>query len=82
VPNSAPVVNLLEADPITVRLGWSSQLRWSVSSADKVTIDQGIGTVSAAGKVCITPTRTTTYTLSATNRKGTTTRTITIRVVP
>ena len=82
VPNSAPVIKSLEADPLTVKRGWSSQLRWSVSSAEKVMIDSGIGTVSAAGKVCITPTQTTTYTLTATNKKGTTKKQITITVVP
>jgi hypothetical protein len=82
VPNSKPVVNAFTADPTTIQRGWSSQLRWNISSAETVTINNGIGRVSAAGQVCITPTQTTTYTITATNVKGTTTRQITVVVTP
>ena len=56
------------AEPSTIERGQSATLRWSVSDATDVTIAPAVGTVSARGDRQVSPTDTTTYTLSA---KGT-----------
>jgi hypothetical protein len=45
--------------------GESVTLKWAVVNADKVTLDQGIGVVTARGSRTVTPKRTTTYKLTA-----------------
>ena len=42
-------------------------LRWSVSGATSVSIDQGIGSVALSGSTTVSPDETTTYTLTAAN---------------
>ena len=44
----------------------SATLSWDVSFADTVTIEPGLGTVDLAGTAAVTPTATTTYTITAT----------------
>lgn len=66
----APRVRILRftATPATIRSGQSSTLAWQVDNADEVTIS-GIGRVDARGGATqVTPTTTTTYTLTARNR--------------
>ena len=58
--------------------GW---LSWDVAGATEVSIDNGIGTVAAtAGYRQSAPSATTTYTLTASNKYGSTTATATIAV--
>lgn len=61
-----PIINTFNANPITIDFGNSTTLSWEVSGADTVSIDQGIGIVTASGTINITPSTTTTYTLTAT----------------
>ena len=77
-----PSVSLFSVSPRTVTSGWACQLKWSVAGAAKVTLDNGIGSVGTSGSVCVTPTKTTTYTLTATNSKGTVTQSATVVVTP
>ncbi|MFA5400688.1 MAG: Ada metal-binding domain-containing protein [Dehalococcoidia bacterium] len=77
---SAPTVNSFTASPTTVSSGSSSVLSWSVSNATALIIDQGIGSVSAAGSSTVTPAATTTYTLTAVNASGTVTASTTVAV--
>ncbi|MFA5079053.1 MAG: Ada metal-binding domain-containing protein [Dehalococcoidia bacterium] len=76
----APTVNSFTASPTTVSSGSASVLSWSVSNASALIIDQGIGSVSAAGTSTVTPAATTTYTLTAVNGSGTTTSMVTVTV--
>ena len=56
-------------------------LEWKVAGATTVTIDQGIGVVGVpTGRVTVRPDARTTYTLTATNGAGVTTRTVTVGV--
>ena len=56
-------------------------LSWRVSGHTSLSIDQGIGAVTGpTGSVTVSPTARTTYTLTATNGAGITTRTVTIGV--
>jgi fibronectin type 3 domain-containing protein len=56
--------------PETIQSGESSSLSWSVSNADSVFIDNGIGAVSAEGFVTLSPSYTTTYTISVAGKGG------------
>jgi hypothetical protein len=75
----APVIASFTATPATIAAGATSTLAWSVTGADSLAIDQGVGAVTGSSKV-VQPASTTTYTLSATNAAGTTTRTVTVTV--
>jgi len=71
-PAAKPVLNYFTAEPTTVTAGQPSSLRWSVTGANNVTIDNQIGQVSPDGRRGVYPTATTTYHLTATNTGGTT----------
>lgn len=79
-PPTKPVISSFYASPASVSLGQSSTLRWSVSGANKLVIDQGVGTVSKTSKT-VYPTTTVVYTLSAVNSAGTTTATTSVTVL-
>lgn len=63
-----------------VNSGQPASLRWSVSDAATIEIDNGIGQVSPDGRRAVYPTATTTYTLTATGPGGNATATATINV--
>jgi len=65
-----PTIEYFNASPSSIMLDSSSTLSWATSNATNVTIDQGIGTVSATGTKEVSPADTTTYTLTATNSDG------------
>jgi len=67
-----PTIGSFNANPDTLEEGKSSSLTWSVSGASKVSISPGIGTVGLTGSQSISPSKTTTYTLTATNEFGST----------
>jgi len=60
-----------EGNPLSIQPGQSSTLSWTTQNASQVSIS-GIGNVSANGSTVVTPTQTTTYTLTATGADGTT----------
>ncbi len=78
------VTGSISADPTTIDPGGTSTLSWTTTNATSVSIDQGIGTVTAnvAGSRSVTPSSRTTYTLSATGTGGPITRSVTINVRP
>jgi|GEM_PF-1251314 len=65
-----PTIEYFTATPESINLDESSTLSWSVSNATTITIDQGIGTVSAKGTTEVSPEDTTIYTLTAKNNDG------------
>ncbi len=67
------MVNSFTASPPSITIGNWATLRWSVSNATAVTIDQGIGSVASSGTTSVFPAATTIYTLTATNVAGSTT---------
>ena len=83
-PPPAPTVTSFSASPASIAQGQSSTLSWTVSNAASVTIDQGIGTVTASGSTVVSPAATTTYTLTATNASGSSTvkTTVTVGTTP
>ncbi|HDP37157.1 MAG TPA: DNRLRE domain-containing protein, partial [Candidatus Atribacteria bacterium] len=62
--------------------GISATLSWEVIGVATVSIEPGIGEVENSGTHDISPTETTTYTLTAGNVEGSATRTVTIVVEP
>jgi hypothetical protein len=75
-----PSIGSFNSNPDTIGEGDSSNLMWSVSAASKVSIEPGIGTVGLTGNQRIFPSKTTTYTLTATNEFGIVTATKVILV--
>ncbi|MBI5003641.1 peptidoglycan-binding protein [Candidatus Kaiserbacteria bacterium] len=76
-----PSIALFIAAPSTITVGQSSILSWSVGNASSTSINNGVGVISSTS-VTVTPTVTTTYTLSAVNPQGTTTANATVTVNP
>ena len=60
----------LQANPTTVNKGESSTLTWNSTDATQLSIDPGVGTVTAEGSTKVTPSDSTTYTITATGPGG------------
>ena len=75
-----PSIDSFTAEPSTIERGQSSTLRWSISNATDMTIDNGVGAVNSQGQRQVSPTRTTTYTLTANGPGGTDSRSVTVSV--
>jgi peptidoglycan-associated lipoprotein len=81
-PPAAPAVAQFTAEPSTIQRGQSATLRWEVGGdVSNVAINQGIGTVRSTGSQQVTPTNSTTYTLTATGPGGSVTSSATVSVV-
>ena len=79
---AAPVVAQFSAEPTTIQRGQSATLRWEVGGqTTSVSINNGIGSVRSTGRQQVTPTNSTTYTLTATGPGGTITGSATVSVV-
>lgn len=68
-----PIINKFFISPEMINEGSQAKITWQATNADKCSIDQGIGDVAVAGQVVVSPTDDTTYKLTATSAKGTTT---------
>lgn len=68
----------LAASPSSIMSGSSSTLSWNTTDATTVTLDGA--TVAATGRLSVSPTSTTTYTLVATNSTGSVTQTAIVTV--
>lgn len=66
--------------PTSIVAGEKSTLVWQVENADTVSIQPALGTVQLTGTQDVSPLQTTTYTLTATNKAGNQTATVTIAV--
>ena len=69
-PAAKPTIDYFTAEPATINNGQPSSLRWSVTGATGVQIDNGIGSVSPSGRRAVYPTATTTYHLTASGPGG------------
>jgi hypothetical protein len=69
-----------EASPPGIEKGQSATLIWNVTGATKVQIDQGIGAVDVAGTIPISPSTSTTYTISASNEDSWASQSFTVAV--
>ncbi len=76
-----PAIGFFTATPAAINSGQSSTLSYSVTNATSVTISGVSGTLNpTTGSVPVSPTVTTTYTLTATNAIGSTTANVTVVV--
>ena len=66
----SPIIRSFTTTRPRVSPGQKSTLSWWVTDADRVRIEPNIGSVGALGSRTIAPTKTTTYTLIATNEAG------------
>jgi hypothetical protein len=64
-PAQGPVINYFYSTPANVSCPAKATLGWSVTGADNVSIDQGIGLVKSSDNLTVTLTASTTYTLTA-----------------
>ncbi len=79
-PPAKPSINTFTAEPSRIERGQSSTLRWSISNATDMNIDQGLGAVQSQGSRSVFPSSTTTYTLIANGPGGSDTKTVTVEV--
>jgi formylglycine-generating enzyme required for sulfatase activity len=75
-----PEINFFRASPRELSEGEETTLTWSVSGATKVTIEPEIGNVKSEGEEVLSPDKTTTYTLTATNEVGSIDKTVKVIV--
>lgn len=76
-----PDIKLFTAEPPVISEGNVSTLTWNVSGAKTVSIEPGIGNVAASGSRVISPTKTTTYMLIASNDAGAVSTTVQVVVI-
>ncbi len=79
---SLPEISYFWASSETIRLGQALVLHWKVSNAKSLHIDQEVGEVSGLTRIEAFPDRTTTYTLIASNHRGTVQKTLTAILPP
>jgi hypothetical protein len=74
--SNAPLITTFSASLASINAGESLTLAWDVTGSTSININQGIGGVGARGSIVVTPTATTTYTLTA----GSVTKSVTVTV--
>ncbi len=79
-PTAKAAVLEFSVEPTTIERGQSALLRWSVSNANNISLDNGIGVVPANGTRKVIPSETTTYTLRASGPGGEAMATTTVTV--
>ena len=85
-PSNTPVISSFTASPTSITAGQSTTLSWQVSSGAVVNIDNGVGAVVGTTSKVVTPTQTTTYTLTsyiagADGPSASVTKTVTVTVI-
>jgi peptidoglycan-associated lipoprotein len=78
---AAPTVKLT-ASPDFVTQGQTSTLHWTSTDATKLDLQPGVGTVEAEGSTGVTPSQSTTYTITATGPGGNAVDTVRVTVAP
>jgi peptidoglycan-associated lipoprotein len=80
-PAAAAPTASLTANPATIQMGQSSTLSWTTQNATEVTLG-GIGKVGPSGSQLVTPTTSTTYSLTAKGEGGSQDATARVTVTP
>jgi len=76
-----PTIEYFTAMPDSIILGESTTLSWSVTNATAISINQGIGVVSATGTIDVSPGATTIYALTADNSDGRSSLSCTVEII-
>jgi peptidoglycan-associated lipoprotein len=79
-PPAKTAINSFTAEPSRIEKGQSATLRWSISNATDMQLDQGLGAVQSQGSRSVFPSATTTYTLIANGAGGSDSKTVTVEV--
>lgn len=79
-----PQVQILTctATPMNIMQGESATIIYATVNATSVTVNNGVGSVSPNGSFVVSPTATTTYTITASNTGGTTSCNVSVQVTP
>ena len=77
-----PEIQNFSAVPGTITAGQSLTLSWNVKDASSIEIKPGIGSVTAGGNRLVNPAADTTYTLTALNSGGPSSRSVSVTVQP
>jgi hypothetical protein len=81
VPSTPPTVNSFTSNPTNLPMGGGqASLTWNVTDATAITIDNGVGSVTGRTWANVNLTQTTTFTLTATNLRGSVTAQTTVTV--
>jgi hypothetical protein len=80
-PGTAPRIDRFSANPLNITAGSVSTLVWQVENATTVNISPTPGSVGLVGTQDVSPAKTTTYTLTATNSFGSVSATVTVNVI-
>jgi peptidoglycan-associated lipoprotein len=73
-------INSFTVEPQTIDRGQPATLSWSVANATDISVDPGLGAVTANGTRQVFPAATTTYTLNARGAGGADMRSVTVNV--
>ena len=76
-----PVIKDFSVAKSTISSGESTILFWQIENADKITINNGVGSVDFIGNTEVKPTTSTTYTVVASNKAGNVTKSVNITVL-
>lgn len=76
-----PTISFTADDP-NLDAGTSTTIRWTTTDTYQVSIDNGVGSASTIGTRTVSPSSSTTYTLTATGLAGSNTRQLTVNVFP
>jgi len=83
---SLPSIASFTVTPSSIRQGESASLKWSVTGAgaepDTIKINQNIGTVDDFGALVVSPSASTTYTITAKNWQGSASASVVLTVIP
>jgi hypothetical protein len=77
-----PSIQSFTATPSSIHAGETSTLSWNILRATSIIINQGIGTPSSRFRQDVSPDASTTYVLTAINKAGTDSATVTVTVEP
>lgn len=77
---SSPVISSFVGTPPSITPGQATTLTWTSIGGTSATIDQGVGSVPTSGSRVITPTISTTFTLSVTGAGGSAHNSVTVTV--
>jgi hypothetical protein len=82
--HTPPEIGYLHAFPHEIRSGGTAALSWWVPGVEPIalSIDQGVGDVTGTDHLMVSPTETTTYVLTASNKWGSVTAQVTVVVLP
>jgi hypothetical protein len=78
--SNAAIISTFSASPSSILAGETATLTWDVIGAKSIIINQGIGGVVLKGSMKVSPTATTTYTLTADSGYNSVTKTVMVTV--